>query len=396
MKRKTSKNLNKRSYLKKLNMSFCFFMIFLINHATAGESVIINHSNWDPSGCEIALFDSVRTDKIMFGHQSIGYNIIDGLTMLSAEDADRFELNIIDNPDNLKGTGFGHWENGRNSYPHGKIDSFAAKMRSPDSNGKVWAEVCDIAFFKFCYIDFNSLSLDIDSLFNHYIATMDSLRMDFPNCKFVYVTAPLSALKFSSDKLRNMNRHAFNQKLREYIENAKSYLFDLADLEAYDENGNYQFFENQGTSYPMMWFDSDDPENSGWSSDGGHLNSKGKRYIASALWRLLVTMHSNLTSVNPEQSFNGYEIGKPFELLQNHPNPFNPVTQIFFSLSYPNIVSIKVYNLSGKEISTLMHEYKEPGKYSVRFNGSRNSSGLYFYNLKVGNTSETKKMLLIK
>ena len=366
MKRKKNKNRFKHLYLKKLNMLLFFFLGFLINHAIAGKSVVINHSNWNPSGYGTALFDSVRADKIMFGHQSIGYNIIDGLETLSSDDPGRFGLNIINDPDKLTEPAFGHWANGNNTFPHGKIDAFETKMRGLDSNGNVWAEVCNIAFFKFCYLDFNSLSLDIDSLFSHYIAAMDSLRNDFPNCKFVHVTVPLSALKFSSDKQRNMNRHTYNQKLREYIKNAESYLFDLADLEAHDENGNYQSFEYQGTSYPMMWYDSSNPENNGWSSDGGHLNSKGKKYVASALWSLLITMQSNFTSVNSEQSFNEYESRKSFRLLQNHPNPFNPTTQIVFSLLRSDFVSIKVFNLLGKEISTLVHEYKKTGKYSVK------------------------------
>jgi hypothetical protein len=217
-------------------------MVFLTSHAIAGESVIIDHSNWDPSGYDMALFDSVRTDKIMFGHQSIGYNIVDGLNMLSSENVARFGLKIIKNPIKLTEPGFGHWANGNNSDPHSKIDAFVNKMKGLDANGNVWAEVCSIAFFKFCFIDFNSLGFDVDSLFNHYIAAMDSLCKDFPNCKFVYVTVPLTALKFSSDKQRNINRHVFNQKLRGYIENVDSYLFDLADLEAYDKNGNYQSF----------------------------------------------------------------------------------------------------------------------------------------------------------
>ena len=85
-----------------------------------------------------------------------------------------------------------------------------------------------------------------------------------------------------------------------------------------------------------------------------------------------------------------------FELKQNYPNPFNPVTHLEFGISNMGLVSLIVYDISGKEVRTLVNEIKEAGYYSVKFNGSDLSSGIYFYKLQYAGKEVTKKMLLLK
>jgi len=88
-----------------------------------------------------------------------------------------------------------------------------------------------------------------------------------------------------------------------------------------------------------------------------------------------------------------------FALEQNYPNPFNPKTTIKFQI--PNLrpqtaVSLKVYDLLGREIATLVNEVKEPGAYTVQFDASGIASGVYFYQLRAGGHVETKMMLLLR
>ncbi len=97
------------------------------------------------------------------------------------------------------------------------------------------------------------------------------------------------------------------------------------------------------------------------------------------------------------------EIPNQFSLSQNYPNPFNPGTVISFSigllsgqLSVNNLVSLKVYDLLGREVQTLINEQLHPGTYEVDWDGSGFSSGVYYYRLEAGNYFETKKMLLVK
>jgi len=85
-----------------------------------------------------------------------------------------------------------------------------------------------------------------------------------------------------------------------------------------------------------------------------------------------------------------------FDLAQNYPNPFNPSTKISFQIAESGFTSLKVYDVLGNEVATLVSEEKPTGEYEVEFSGSELTSGIYFYQLKAGNYIETKKMLLLK
>lgn len=91
-------------------------------------------------------------------------------------------------------------------------------------------------------------------------------------------------------------------------------------------------------------------------------------------------------------------IGVPsnFSLSQNYPNPFNPSTKINFDLPVDGNVSLKIFDMSGKEVMSLVNEARTAGYYSVSFNAANLSSGIYFYTLSAGNFVSTKKMTLIK
>ena len=85
-----------------------------------------------------------------------------------------------------------------------------------------------------------------------------------------------------------------------------------------------------------------------------------------------------------------------FSLQQNYPNPFNPVTTIDCQLAIPGHVSIKVYNVVGQEIATLVNEFRKPGKYSVVWDAVGFPNGVYLYKIETSSFTETKKMLLLK
>jgi hypothetical protein len=85
-----------------------------------------------------------------------------------------------------------------------------------------------------------------------------------------------------------------------------------------------------------------------------------------------------------------------FVLYQNYPNPFNPSTMISYQLPVGSDVTLKVYDILGNEIVTLVDEYKPAGRYDVEFNASALPSGVYFYHLKAGSFVETKKMILLR
>jgi hypothetical protein len=99
--------------------------------------------------------------------------------------------------------------------------------------------------------------------------------------------------------------------------------------------------------------------------------------------------YSDIVELNADILFN-------FELDQNYPNPFNPSTVISWQLAVSSHVLLKVYDVLGNEVATLVNETKSSGRYEVVFDGANFSSGLYLYELKAGKFSEVKKMLLLK
>jgi hypothetical protein len=92
------------------------------------------------------------------------------------------------------------------------------------------------------------------------------------------------------------------------------------------------------------------------------------------------------------------DVSKPltFNLSQNYPNPFNPVTNIKYSIPVTSQVTLKVYDILGNEVQSLVNEVKNPGIYDVQFNASELSTGIYFYTINAENYTSTKKLILMK
>jgi hypothetical protein len=85
-----------------------------------------------------------------------------------------------------------------------------------------------------------------------------------------------------------------------------------------------------------------------------------------------------------------------FSLSQNYPNPFNPVTTINYTLASSGKVELKVYDILGREVQTLVNDIQNAGSHTVNFNAVNLSSGVYFYRITSGNFSDIKKMVLVK
>ena len=123
-----------------------------------------------------------------------------------------------------------------------------------------------------------------------------------------------------------------------------------------------------------------------------YMFNSQKGFVVGDSGVILTTSNGGVTEVKDIQSI---EPNK-FELYQNYPNPFNPTTKIGFRISDFGLVTLKVYDMLGKRVATLINEVKSAGEYNVEFNGSNLSSGIYFYRLQAGRFSETKKLILLK
>jgi photosystem II stability/assembly factor-like uncharacterized protein len=93
---------------------------------------------------------------------------------------------------------------------------------------------------------------------------------------------------------------------------------------------------------------------------------------------------------------NESEMPNEFLLFQNYPNPFNPATTIAYQIPDRGFVTLKVYDILGREVATLVNEEKPAGSYEVQFTANGLASGIYFYKLSANEYSETKKMILLK
>jgi photosystem II stability/assembly factor-like uncharacterized protein len=99
-----------------------------------------------------------------------------------------------------------------------------------------------------------------------------------------------------------------------------------------------------------------------------------------------------ITSLDDENNF----FSNSYQLSQNYPNPFNPFTKLKFSIPHSAVVQIIVYDVLGKEIKTLLNDYKRAGTYEIDFDATSLPSGVYFYRMISGSYSETKKMILLR
>ncbi|MDE3057003.1 MAG: T9SS type A sorting domain-containing protein [Bacteroidota bacterium] len=144
------------------------------------------------------------------------------------------------------------------------------------------------------------------------------------------------------------------------------------------------------TLYPPTW---PLPENLAYSNtslqhagtDGFALGDLNWFPTQKAQW-LLTAVQKPITGAVPNE----------YRLYDAYPNPFNPTTNIRFSVPVSGSVSLKVYNIIGQEVTTLVNERKSAGTYEVQFDGNNLSSGVYFYRLTAGNYVETKKLVLMK
>ena len=171
-----------------------------------------------------------------------------------------------------------------------------------------------------------------------------------------------------------------------------SILADGTNIIAGSSSGGGIFVStNKGTN----WTQKNDGFNGGSASISKLLYANGYIFAGSGsqVWRRNL---QNLLSVNNINT----EIPSAYSLSQNYPNPFNPTTKIRFDIprwrGEGGWTTLRVYDITGREVQTLVNERLQPGTYEATFDGSILNSGVYFYKLTTDGFSETKKMLMIK
>lgn len=226
----------------------------------------------------------VAGQKVFFGHQSVGFNVLDGLPAVygsAGVDAPA----VVESGSVPPASTIHHIEIAENGYPLDKIAEFDQIMRDG------MAEAVDIAVLKLCYADFRAGQADVDEVFSTYRDTMAALKRDFPGTAFVAVTSPLQVERGPRGKVKaflgrpdklgpehNILREEFNALMRaEY--SAPGELFDLAAVQSTDADGDRIAFERDGETYYSL--------NKDYAKDPGHLNAPGGEIAASAFLAVL-------------------------------------------------------------------------------------------------------------
>lgn len=178
----------------------------------------------------------------------------------------------------------------------------------------------------------------------------------------------------------------YNDEPGGIITDAKGNIFFGSTMGTY-----FQAFNNKGE---LLW---KMPLNNRQFDSSPAIGSDGTLYIGTHINTMQYGLTDDLIAVdNGISGINDNLVTSEFYLSQNFPNPFNPQTKINYSVPSLSFVSLKVYDILGNEIATLVNEGKPIGHYSVSFNANKFTSGVYFYTLRSGQFTETKKLILLK
>jgi len=186
----------------------------------------------------------------------------------------------------------------------------------------------------------------------------------------------------------------------------------------YDINGNLKSFGSFGGTYLFgnvlvtcvgALFDFRDGE---YLGQGFKINEEGRishfffynEKLSKMVWAVTETRGKNeniievydVDYINDINKKDNHPLLSEYKLYQNYPNPFNPITKIEYSLPENSFVEIKIYDIFGKEVETLINKKQTMGMYSLQWQPKNITSGIYFYRIKAGKYSETKKMVYIK
>ncbi len=199
-------------------------------------------------------------------------------------------------------------------------------------------------------------------------AMIDTIRYVNPNCEFILV----------SSMLANPESVGFSGRQADYVQPMEELQNENSGVEYINVTSAHQFMLTRKKF---------------WDMSGNGVNHPGD-FLCRLYAQLIYKAFDNqdITSVKHENN----EVPKSLTLQQNYPNPFNPSTEIKYSIPQSDMVTVKIYNLLGQEVATLVHEVQKPGNYTLRFNASKLASGVYIYRLQAGNFSLTKKMMLLK
>lgn len=232
-----------------------------------------------------SAWEKLAQKRIYFGHQSVGFNIIDGIKDVMNENP-QIKLNIVETTDSSKFNAgiFAHSVIGKNMDPKSKVDEFVVFMQ----NGI--GDKANIAILKYCYVDIMA-NTNVVNIFNDYVSNISQLKTKYPNLTIIHFTVPLTSIesgpkawikevfgKSLSGIDDNIKRNTYNEMLKEKYE-SKEPVFDLAKVESTMPDGTRSSFVKDGRLYYSMTAE--------YTDDGGHLKKSERKIIAEQFLLIL-------------------------------------------------------------------------------------------------------------
>ena len=235
-------------------------------HALTIDYAYVGSHDYDSLGQ--GVYDAIGEQVWMFTHASVGGNILAGMDSLHSSDPNKYQLttpyvsSTTPTVPTIPVPGSVYDINRGNPGPSAKYAYFETVTTTGG-----WGAATDFVMDKLCYID-------EDADVNEYFQTIEDILGANPSAKVVLTTMPLTTGENSDNVLRNQ----YNDEVRSYAASHNMLLFDIADLEAHDADGNPITFESGGTVYQKLF--------SGWSSDGGHLSTAGRVWVAQGWYAM--------------------------------------------------------------------------------------------------------------
>lgn len=340
-------------------------LAFPMGNALAQTAILADHTfvtTFDQIPTE--TFDTIRQDyHFFYGHTSHGSQIMSGLSMLVSLDSEKYQLpHFHEISDDLGHNGDTSWVQPTRNW----LDE------NPD---------CNVVMWSWC----GGASDNTEEGINTYLSAMTQLETDYPSVTFIYMTGHLDGGGPDG------NLYQRNNQIRDFCSTNNKVLFDFADIESWDPDGNYYPNENDGCSWCYDWCDANDCPSCGSCAHSHcfNCNLKGK-----AFWSMMATIAG--VSLSPVMDIP--EAGNI--QIRNYPNPFNPQTEIHLRIDQPGEGSLGIYDVSGNLVNTLFSGHFSEGDHSFQWQGRNDQgrllgSGIYFCRMVLdGQQTETKMTLL--
>jgi hypothetical protein len=251
---------------------------------SSGAAVVVDHATVDASAIPLVYLGAARSLDVLFGHQSVGLDIMTGLGTLAGQNATRYGITMAGNglpyppyadpPASWfsANDGIGGREIGTNGDPGSKTRAFDGLVRG------AYGPMIDVALMKFCFTETYAENRG-QPIWDLYRTAMQQLILDFPNVKFVWTTMPLAFIGNQPDPNDyGLPAYEFNDLVRAHVAANGGYLLDIADIESHDAGGSQVLGPQGRPNLAAAW---------ALAADDPHLGAAGQARMAQAWWHLM-------------------------------------------------------------------------------------------------------------